>query len=36
VTRQHGGRGPTVSDAVIDREAIAPVTRYDKVLEREL
>ena len=29
-------RGPTIIDAVIDREAIAPVTRYDKVREREL
>ena len=29
-------RGPTVIDAVIDREAIAPVTRYDKVRDREL
>ena len=25
-----------VIDAVIDREAIAPVTRYDKFREREL
>jgi acetolactate synthase-1/2/3 large subunit len=29
-------RKPTVIDAVIDREAIAPVTRYDKVRDREL
>lgn len=29
-------RGPTIIDAVIDREAIAPVTRYDKVRVREL
>ena len=29
-------RGPTVIDAVIDREAIAPVTRYDRVRVREL
>lgn len=29
-------RGPTVIDAVIDRDAIAPVTRYDRVREREL
>ena len=29
-------RGPTIIDAVIDRDAIAPVTRYDKVREREL
>lgn len=29
-------RGPMIIDAVIDREAIAPVTRYDKVREREL
>lgn len=29
-------RGPTIIDAVIDREAMAPVTRYDKVREREL
>jgi acetolactate synthase-1/2/3 large subunit len=29
-------RAPTVIDAVIDREAIAPVTRYDKVRVREL
>jgi acetolactate synthase I/II/III large subunit len=29
-------RGPTVIDVVIDREAMAPVTRYDKVREREL
>ncbi len=29
-------RGPTVIDAVIDREAIAPVTRYDRVRIREL
>ncbi len=28
--------GPTVIDAVIDREAIAPVTRYDRVRSREL
>jgi acetolactate synthase-1/2/3 large subunit len=29
-------RGPTVIDAVIDREAMAPVTRYDRVRIREL
>ena len=29
-------RVPTVIDAVIDREAIAPVTRYDRVRTREL
>jgi acetolactate synthase-1/2/3 large subunit len=29
-------RAPTVIDAVIDREAIAPVTRYDRVRVREL
>lgn len=29
-------RGPTVIDAVIDRDAIAPVTRYDSVRTREL
>jgi acetolactate synthase-1/2/3 large subunit len=29
-------RGPTVIDAVIDRDAIAPVTRYDRVRVREL
>ena len=29
-------RGPTIIDAVIDREAMAPVTRYDRVREREL
>jgi acetolactate synthase-1/2/3 large subunit len=29
-------RGPTVIDAIIDRDAIAPVTRYDRVREREL
>lgn len=29
-------QGPTVIDAVIDREAIAPVTRYDRVRVREL
>lgn len=29
-------RGPMVIDAVIDRDAIAPVTRYDKVRVREL
>jgi acetolactate synthase I/II/III large subunit len=28
--------GPTLIDAVIDPEAIAPVTRYDKVRERDL
>jgi acetolactate synthase-1/2/3 large subunit len=28
--------GPTIIDAVIDREAIAPVTRYDRVRIREL
>ena len=28
--------GPTIIDAVIDREAIAPVTRYDRVRVREL
>ncbi len=27
---------PTIIDAVIDREAIGPVTRYDRVREREL
>jgi acetolactate synthase-1/2/3 large subunit len=34
----HGLRrsGPTIIDAVIDREAIAPVTRYDRVRIREL
>jgi acetolactate synthase-1/2/3 large subunit len=29
-------RGPTIIDAIIDREAIAPVTRYDRVRIREL
>jgi acetolactate synthase-1/2/3 large subunit len=29
-------QGPTVIDALIDREAIAPVTRYDRVRVREL
>ncbi len=29
-------RAPTVIDAVIDREALGPVTRYDRVREREL
>ena len=29
-------RGPTIIDAVIDRQAIAPVTRYDRVRIREL
>ncbi len=29
-------RGPTIIDAVIDRSAIAPVTRYDRVRIREL
>jgi acetolactate synthase-1/2/3 large subunit len=29
-------RGPVVIDAVIDREAIAPVTRYDRVRVRDL
>lgn len=29
-------RGPTIIDAVIDRDAIAPVTRYDRVRIREL
>ena len=29
-------RAPTVIDAMIDREAMAPVTRYDRVREREL
>jgi acetolactate synthase I/II/III large subunit len=29
-------RGPTIIDAIIDREAIAPVTRYDRVRVREL
>ena len=29
-------RGPMVIDAVIDRDAIAPVTRYDRVRVREL
>jgi acetolactate synthase-1/2/3 large subunit len=29
-------RAPTIIDAVIDREAMAPVTRYDRVREREL
>ncbi len=29
-------RAPTVIDAVIDREAMAPVTRYDRVRVREL
>jgi acetolactate synthase-1/2/3 large subunit len=28
--------GPTIIDAVIDRKAMAPVTRYDRVREREL
>ena len=31
-----GRNGPTIIDAVIDREAIAPVTRYDRVRIREL
>jgi acetolactate synthase I/II/III large subunit len=29
-------RGPTIIDAVIDRDAMAPVTRYDRVRVREL
>lgn len=29
-------RGPTIIDAVIDRQAMAPVTRYDRVRDREL
>jgi acetolactate synthase-1/2/3 large subunit len=29
-------RAPTIIDAIIDREALGPVTRYDKVREREL
>ncbi|MGZ6256613.1 MAG: thiamine pyrophosphate-dependent enzyme, partial [Candidatus Limnocylindria bacterium] len=29
-------KGPTVIDAVIDREAMGPVTRYDRVRVREL
>ena len=29
-------RAPTIIDAVIDRQALAPVTRYDRVREREL
>lgn len=29
-------RGPTIIDAVIDRQAMAPVTRYDRVRVREL
>jgi acetolactate synthase-1/2/3 large subunit len=29
-------RAPTIIDAVIDRQAIAPVTRYDRVRIREL
>ena len=29
-------RAPTIIDAVIDRSAIAPVTRYDRVRIREL
>jgi acetolactate synthase-1/2/3 large subunit len=29
-------RGPTIIDAVIDRDALGPVTRYDRVREREL
>jgi acetolactate synthase-1/2/3 large subunit len=29
-------RVPTIIDAVIDREALGPVTRYDRVREREL
>lgn len=29
-------RGPTIIDAVIDREALGPVTRYDRVRTREL
>lgn len=29
-------RAPTIIDAVIDREAMAPVTRYDRVRVREL
>lgn len=29
-------RGPTIIDAMIDREALGPVTRYDRVREREL
>ncbi len=29
-------RGPTIIDAVIDREALGPVTRYDRVRVREL
>lgn len=29
-------RGPTIIDAVIDRQAMAPVTRYDRVRIREL
>ncbi|HEX5466556.1 MAG TPA: thiamine pyrophosphate-binding protein [Candidatus Limnocylindrales bacterium] len=29
-------RGPTIIDAVIDRDALGPVTRYDRVRTREL
>jgi acetolactate synthase-1/2/3 large subunit len=29
-------RAPTIIDAMIDREALGPVTRYDRVREREL
>jgi acetolactate synthase-1/2/3 large subunit len=29
-------RGPTVIDAIIDRDALGPVTRYDRVRVREL
>jgi acetolactate synthase-1/2/3 large subunit len=29
-------RGPTIIDAMIDREALGPVTRYDRVRDREL
>jgi acetolactate synthase-1/2/3 large subunit len=29
-------RGPTIIDAMIDRQALGPVTRYDRVREREL
>jgi hypothetical protein len=28
--------GPVVIDAIIDRAAIGPVTRYDRVRDREL
>ena len=36
LTEAHERRGPMVIDALIDPDAIAPVTRYDRVRTREL